>query len=162
MIIIMSRKPIRIISVGKVRTKHWQMACEHYLTRLNHWYTTQETIIQDANSSLSALERSNIECKNIIEKLNPNNVVICLDEGGKSMTSRSFASFFQQQIENANTVPCFIIGGAYGLTDELRKKAKFIISLGAITLPHELARVILLEQLYRAGSIIRNLPYHHD
>jgi 23S rRNA (pseudouridine1915-N3)-methyltransferase len=64
--------------------------------------------------------------------------------------------------EDATKIPCFAIGGPYGLNAAVRRQSRFVLSFGPMTLPHELARILLLEQLYRAGSIERNLPYHHE
>lgn len=84
-----------------------------------------------------------------------------LDEGGDSLSSTELAGLIRHMDTNASGRPCFIIGGAFGLAETLRAEAYRLVSLSRLTLPHELARVLLLEQLYRAESILRNTPYHH-
>jgi 23S rRNA (pseudouridine1915-N3)-methyltransferase len=89
---------------------------------------------------------------------------VVLDERGDAWSSRELAAKLKAWEDGART-PCFIVGGAFGLSDEVRERARAngaLFSLGRITLPHELARVVLLEQLYRAASINKGLPYHHD
>lgn len=85
-------------------------------------------------------------------------VVVC-DEGGESMTSTEFAAWLQRQREAARDV-AFVIGGANGLHDEVKRRASRSLSLAPWTLPHEMARLVLAEQLYRAGTIVRREPYH--
>lgn len=157
----MPLKPLRLIAVGRLRTPHWIGAAEHYVTRNSRWRQFIETDVRDGNASLPILARNAIEGKEILAALNPEDIPICLDEHGKSMTTETFASFLQRLSENASRRPCFIIGGAFGLAPDVLKAAAHVLALGPMTLPHELARVLLLEQIYRAESIIRGLPYHH-
>jgi 23S rRNA (pseudouridine1915-N3)-methyltransferase len=81
------------------------------------------------------------------------------DEGGKGMASRPFAEWLQALREQARDV-AFVIGGAFGLSDEIRKSADRLLALAPWTLPHEIARLVLAEQLYRAGTILKGEPYH--
>jgi 23S rRNA (pseudouridine1915-N3)-methyltransferase len=85
--------------------------------------------------------------------------VVACDERGTAMTSSRFATFLQEARERARDV-AFVIGGAYGLADSLRDGAQTRLALAPWTLPHELARLVLAEQLYRAGTIVRGEPYH--
>ena len=151
---------IRIISVGKLRVPHWKQAAMAYANRLHRGYALAETIIKDGDASLAPGERSAVEATRILQAIKGGEFVICLDETGDALSSETFATLLQNCFEGART-PCFIIGGAYGLTDTVRNKAARIISFGPMTFPHELARVLLLEQLYRADAIIHNRPYHH-
>ena len=93
------------------------------------------------------------EGKRLLEKAK--GYIIALDERGKEMTSREFASFIQK-----HSFITFLIGGANGLPEEVRKKSNFLISLSKMTLQHDIARIVLLEQLYRADQIIKGNPYH--
>ena len=81
------------------------------------------------------------------------------DERGKSLTSSEFAEWMQKQREAARDV-AFLIGGAFGVNDDLRRRAKQLLALAPWTLPHELSRLVLAEQLYRAGTILKGEPYH--
>jgi len=97
-------------------------------------------------------------------RLAPGAVPVILDERGEPWSSRELAAKLKAW-EDAARTPWFLVGGAFGLSDEVRERARVggaMFSLGRITLPHELARVVLLEQLYRAASINKGLPYHHD
>ena len=88
--------------------------------------------------------------------------IICLDERGVTRTSRDFARWLDELSADATRRPCFVVGGPFGLDDAVRARARHMVAFGAQTLPHELARVLLLEQLYRAESLLRNTPYHHE
>lgn len=151
---------IQIIAVGRLREPHWKSAAEAYGKRLRRGYDLVETIIRDGDSSLPGPERSAVEGDRILQALKGTVMPVCLDERGESMTSASFARFLRQAFDTART-PCFVIGGAYGLSDAVRDRAAKLLSFGPMTLPHELARVLLFEQLYRADSIMHGRPYHH-
>ena len=158
----MSLKPLHIISVGRPRASFWRDAAAHYLERISHWRAVKESIVKDADAALPVERRKEEEGKRILATLADGDIVVCLDEKGRSMTSREFSRFLDELSGDANRRPCFIIGGPFGLSDAVRAKARKMISFGPQTLPHELARVVLLEQLYRAESLLRNTPYHHD
>jgi len=157
----MPRRTLRIIAVGDLRTPHWRAAAAHYLERLHHWRSVQEHVVKDADASLSHDERLRLEGERLLRLVGPGDYLICLDERGASMSSQAFAAFLQKISEQAACSPCFMVGGPFGLADTVRSQASLVLSLGAMTLPHELARVVLLEQLYRAEAILRKNPYHH-
>jgi 23S rRNA (pseudouridine1915-N3)-methyltransferase len=94
----------------------------------------------------------------LLERAAGSSIVAC-DVGGRAMTSEEFAGWLQAAREGARDL-CFVIGGAHGLSDAVREQARSTLSLSAFTLPHELARLVLAEQLYRAGTIVRGEPYH--
>lgn len=158
----MSLKPLRLIFVGKPKATHWRDASAHYLERLGRWRTVTETVIRDADPALPTARKIEEEGRRILESLSPQDIPICLDEQGDSMTSRAFSRFVDSISTDATRRPCFIIGGPFGLDKAVRAHARHLLAFGPQTLPHELARVVLLEQLYRAESLIRNTPYHHD
>lgn len=157
----MAGKPLRIVAVGRLRTPHWVEAAAHYLDRLKHWRTMRLQVVKDGDASLPVQERNMLEGQRLLGAFAPNDCIICLDELGRHQTSQEFALFLQRLSEDANKIPCFVIGGAFGLSAPVKAMAQHTISLGPMTLPHELARVVLLEQLYRAEAIIRRVPYHH-
>jgi 23S rRNA (pseudouridine1915-N3)-methyltransferase len=158
----MSLKPLHIIAVGRPRTVFWREASAHYLERLGRWRNLTETFVKDAEASLPSQRKIAEEGKRILEAVTQRDITVCLDEKGKSMASREFSIFLDALSQDATRRPCFIIGGPFGLDDSVRSAACHLISFGPQTLPHELARVVLLEQLYRAESILRNTPYHHE
>jgi 23S rRNA (pseudouridine1915-N3)-methyltransferase len=94
--------------------------------------------------------------------LKPEDWLVCLDENGKSLTSRKLAAFIKDRGNEAVKRLVFLIGGAYGLDESILKKSKFTWSLSALTFPYQLVRLILVEQIYRACTIGRNEKYHHD
>ncbi len=157
----MTLKPLRILAVGRIRTPFWKDAVEHYRTRLVRWRRLVETCIRDADPALPPSERIAQESRNLLAALTPADIPICLDERGRSLSSRAFSQFLSELSEDVNRTPCFIIGGAFGYDDSVRQRAKRLLSFGSLTLPHELARVVLFEQLYRAEALSRNIPYHH-
>ena len=153
---------IKFLWVGKLKEKFFSQACDHYQKKLSRFHKTEEVIIKDAGGKLPSVKKSEDECSRILGKVTPKDMLICLDETGKELTSRELAKELQKWIDMPNVRPCFVIGGPFGLSDEIKSKCKVMISLSRMTLPHELARTMLLEQLYRAASINKGLPYHHD
>ena len=152
---------IHIIAVGRLREPHWKTAAEFYAKRLKRGYDLVETVVRDGDSSLSATDRATVEGDRILQAMKGNLRTVCLDERGEAMTSVQFARFLRQSFDTASP-PCFIVGGAYGLSPAVRDGAAKLMSFGPMTLPHELARVLLLEQLYRADAIMHGRPYHHE
>ena len=157
----MSLKPLRLITVGRPRAGFWRDAAAHYLERLVRWRAVTESVVRDADPALPPERKVQEEGRNILRILTPDDIVICLDERGTSRTSRDFARWLDEMSADATRRPCFVVGGPFGLDETVRTRARHLVAFGPQTLPHELARVLLLEQLYRAESLLRNTPYHH-
>ena len=153
-------KRLHLLAVGKLRAPHWQAAAAWYAQRLARAFSLTERLVKDAGMAAPE-ERARAEGERILAALAPEQYPICLDERGKQFTSPEFAVFLARLYDQAEKIPCFIIGGAFGLAPAVLDTARAVVSLGRITLPHELARVVLLEQLYRVDQIWRNSPYHH-
>lgn len=153
-------KKLNILAVGKLRTPHWQAAADYYTARLRRSFDVTERIVKDADAANTA-ERNRLEGERLLAALSPDLYPLCLDEHGRQFTSPEFAVFLSSIYDRAEKTPCFILGGAFGLDPAVLGKSATAISLGAMTLPHELARVVLLEQLYRVDQIWRKSPYHH-
>lgn len=151
----------RIIAVGKLKTPHWQTAAAHYVKRLARSLRIEETAVKDADPALPLAGRKEQEAERLLKALKPQDCPICLDEYGDMPDSRTFAGLLGR-LHDAGRTPCFIIGGAYGLGESVLAAAEHRISLGPMTFPHELARVMLYEQLYRAEQIRAGTGYHHD
>ena len=158
------KKTASIICVGKMKTPHWQSAAQDYLQRLARSWQIKLITVREARDH-NPEERNRREGAFILEALAQAEMaaalVIALDEGGDVCSSADFAEQLRLCWEKENRMPCFIIGGAYGLCPTVREKARRVLSLGPMTFPHELAQVLLLEQLYRADAILRGAPYHH-
>ncbi len=152
---------IKFIWVGKLKESFFRDAAAHYSKKLGRFHKLEEVIIKDAPGKLPPEEKSLREGKAILEKVGPRDLLICLDEKGKEMTSVQLSKQLQRWDEEPNLTPCFVIGGPFGLSEEVKSAARVKIALSKMTLPHELARTVLLEQLYRAASILRGSPYHH-
>ena len=158
----MSLKPLRIITVGRPHASFWRDAATHYLERLARWRQITDTVIRDSDSALPVARRVEEEGRRILAALGPQDIVVCLDEHGCSMTSKEFSRFLERMSTDGTRSPCFIVGGPFGLHASVRERARYLIAFGPQTFPHELARVVLLEQLYRAETLLRHMPYHHD
>ena len=145
---------IRILTVGKMKNSPLLDQLEEYLKRMNWKVKLQE--IDTPKGATSAQEEPLI-----LKQLKDGELLVALDERGESLTSPDFATKLAKWGQQApgNEVT-FLIGGADGLTEGIRKKAKFLLSFGKQTWPHMLVRVMLMEQVYRAQQIIAGHPYH--
>lgn len=153
---------IGFIWVGKLKEPFSRDGCAHYWKKLSRFFKLDETVIKDAPGKLPPLDKNKKEGEGILSKVKPGDVLIILDEHGDRLTSRQLAKKLRQWTDAPNQRPVFVIGGPFGLSDEVKSAARHSLRLSEMTLPHELARLLLLEQLYRAGTIHKNMPYHHD
>ena len=126
----MSLKPLRIMSVGRPHAPFWKDAAAHYLERLARFRQVTDTVIRDSDPALPVARRVEEEGKRILAALAPQDIVICLDEKGRSMTSREFSRFLEGLSSDATRRPCFIVGGPFGLHDSVREKARHLMALG--------------------------------
>jgi 23S rRNA (pseudouridine1915-N3)-methyltransferase len=153
---------IRCIVVGKLKAPHFRDAVEFYTMRVSRYYPLEIVVLKDAPKALDPAGKASHEGMAILGKLASQDRPICLDERGKTLNSRQFAATMGQWIEDPGSQPCFIIGGAFGLSNAVHGSCTMSLALGPMTMSHELARVVLLEQLYRATAILHGHPYHHD
>ncbi|MBQ4568304.1 MAG: 23S rRNA (pseudouridine(1915)-N(3))-methyltransferase RlmH [Desulfovibrio sp.] len=157
----MSGKAVRLIAVGRLKSAHWKDAASQYLERICRSRPLELTELRDGDAALPVAQRNAQEGKRILEALAPQDVPLVLDERGQELTSTGLAELLRRLDHEAAGRPCFIVGGAWGLDESVRQRARRCLRLSAMTFPHELARVILLEQIYRAECIRRKVPYHH-
>ena len=149
---------IKIITVGTIKEKYLKDAIEEYQKRIKK-YTNIELIEVKDEGLVEESKAIILEAEKIKKHLNSKDYVITMEIEGKQITSEEFAEKLNQiQIENSNIV--FIIGGSYGLSDEIKQMAKFHLSFSKLTVPHQLYRVLLLEQIYRCYKILNNESYH--
>lgn len=153
---------IKCIFVGRLRQPFWLDAAAHYRKRLRPHMRLEEKEVKDGAGKLPPEQRARDEGGRILAAMEPKDVGILLDEKGTAYDSRGLAAFLGPFWEDANQRACFIVGGPYGVDSSVREACRYTVRLGRVTLPHELARVLLLEQLYRAVAIRKGLPYHHD
>ena len=154
---------LTIINIANKMPSWVVEACEDYIKRINHGkYTCRLIEIKsDKNQHRTSLENMHNEADKISQVIPKNSFIIALDERGNSLTSIDFANKLEQiSLNNPNI--CFIIGGADGIHPSLKSRANLMLQLSSFTYPHALVRVIILEQLYRAISILNNHPYHRE
>src|SRR5215468_4069773 len=145
----------KFIWVGKTKDKHWKALEEVYLARLSHFVNCEIAEVKDA-SGPNSIE---IEGNRITALLNQSTVVALLDVKGQALSSQELAARIEKWQTWGPREVTFIVGGAEGVSREVADKADFALSLSFLTFTHEMARVVLLEQLYRAFTIIRGFPY---
>ncbi len=154
---------IHLIYIGKSNKNFYKEAQERFVKRLGHYCQLSITCIPPAKNAhaISATECKKKEETLILDKLGKNQRYYLLDEGGRQYSSVEFASFLERtQLTDSSL--CFVIGGALGVSEAIKKNATQSLALSKMTLPHHLARILFLEQLYRSYSIINNHSYHNE
>jgi 23S rRNA (pseudouridine1915-N3)-methyltransferase len=152
---------VLVASVGAPRDAALASAIHDYETRAaRYWPLEVREARAESGKGASPAAVSTKEGERLLALVPPGALVVACDAGGSTMTSEEFAAWLQRERESASHDVVFVIGGAFGLSDAVRKAARRELSLAPWTLPHELARLVLAEQLYRAGTIRRGEPYH--
>ena len=146
---------IQIISVGKL-DKTIEVLCNKY-TKMLSWNVVHVELPHSKKTQF--LEVKKDETKNIINRLRQDAYVVLLDVAGRQISSEDFSRIFDKQMLASKELD-FVIGGAYGFDQSIYSKIDFRLSLSMMTLPHQMAKLFLIEQIYRAESIIKNHPYH--
>lgn len=149
---------IQIVTIGKKHEAWINEGVERFSGRLNMPFDVKWVILP--NSSFDEPKARQNESDDILKRLDNSNFVILLDERGKNIDSPTLTNLMQNQFVNSKSVT-FIIGGAYGVDDRLRDRADFVWSLSNLVFPHQLVRLILIEQIYRAQEIAKGSNYHH-
>lgn len=151
---------ILIVAVGRLKERHWREAAEEYLKRLKPYATIEMIEIPDRDVSADEPKALKAEAEGILRALPEAAHVVVLEPGGTQRSSEAFAAWMELAgVEGRSTI-AFVVGGAAGLDASVLTRANERFSLGLMTFPHQLARVILLEQVYRSFRIIRGEPYH--
>lgn len=155
---------IVIIAVGKTSTGYVACGVEEFLKRTNRYVPTELLVIPDVKSSkaLSEDAQKQQEGRSIISALQPGDIVTLLDERGKELTSREFSFMIERRMVQGIKRLVFVIGGPYGFSNEVYERADSKLSLSRMTFTHEMVRLFFMEQIYRAMTIMRGEPYHHD
>ena len=155
---------ITLLTVGKTDRDWVRQGLDIYLSRLKHYIPFSLTEIPELKN-VSAFTKEQIKIKEgslILKNIRPNDEVILLDERGKMFTSIEFASLIKDRMDYVSRDIVFVIGGAYGFSEEVYSRANSKISLSKMTFSHQMVRTIFAEQLYRAFTIIKGEPYHHE
>ena len=156
---------IRIFAIGKIKEKYLKEGITEYLLRIRPFTNIEIVEVNDEpivdNPNNADIEKAkNNEGQRILKLLKPNDYLIGLDLGKKQPNSLEFAEFLQEKLVVSGSNLNFVIGGSYGLSDELKKRCNDSISLSNLTFLHQMTRLILLEQIYRAFKINRKETYH--
>lgn len=152
------------MAVGKTTQPIIRQGTDQYLERLRHYLPVETEIIADIKktASLTFDKQKELEGDAILKRIEPGDRLILLDENGREMTSREFASFIEKQMASGVKRLVFAVGGPYGFSPAVYSRADSKLSLSRMTFNHEMVRLFFAEQLYRAQTILRNEPYHHD
>jgi len=149
---------MQIIAVSAKHEDWIVPGLERYQKRLKKPFMVEWVLT--ANSPYSGIRASEDESGRILKLLKPESFVVVLDERGKSLDSKEFSKLILNQVSFGKNI-VFVIGGAYGVSRSLIERADFVLSLSSMVFPHQLVRLILIEQIYRAQTITSNHPYHH-
>lgn len=156
-------KPLRIFWVGKNQHRFIADGVAYYQKLLNPLQPVEIVEIRDAVHSgrdpLSGIKR---EGEALLKRIDGGETVVLLDEKGKQFSTREWAAMMGRLREESGSPVCLIVGGAYGVADAVKLRSNHTVSLSRLTLPHQLARVVLMEQLYRIFSLLNGGAYHHD
>lgn len=147
-----------LVSVGKKHDPALVAAIEDYTSRLQKLADTEWLLLSPSGAQESVARRT--ESAQVLAKVIDSDLVVLLDERGKQLSSEALASHYDAWQQSGRRL-VFVIGGAYGVDDALFKRADFVWSLSQHVFPHQIVRLLLVEQLYRAQMIQRNHPYHH-
>ncbi len=153
-----------LIAIGKTDEEYLEYGIKKYSDRIARYAPFELKILPDVRRGKAIAEdqQKRQEGQMILKELAGGDVLVLMDEGGKELTSRGFADFYQQIANQGAKRLVFVIGGPYGFSDEVYQKANYKVSLSRMTFSHQMVRLIFAEQLYRAHTILRGEPYHHD
>ena len=154
---------IKLLAIGKTDNKQLQALIDDYQKRLGFYVKFEFEIIPDLKKAknLSEEQQKQKEGELILNKLNATDVLILLDENGKELDSVAFSNYLQKHMNSGIKRLVFVIGGPYGFSPDVYKKATGKLSLSKMTFSHQMIRLFVIEQLYRGFTILRNEPYHH-
>lgn len=154
---------VSLWTIGKTNEIYVKEGINDFTKRISRYFPIEWNIIPVPKNAgmLSEMDLKKKEAETILQWLRPEDYLVALDERGKQLSSEGLAKFIQTRSNESVKNIVFLIGGAFGLEDQILAKAKFTWSLSQLTFPHQLVRLILAEQIYRACTIIRNEKYHH-
>jgi 23S rRNA (pseudouridine1915-N3)-methyltransferase len=155
---------IKLLAVGKTDNAALTALIQNYEARLRHYVSFSIDVIPDLKNTknLSELVQKEKEGALILSKISNTDRLFLLDDKGTTMDSVAFSQFLQKQMNSGLKQLVFVVGGPYGFSDKVYKKAQGKISLSKMTFSHQMVRLVAIEQIYRAFTILRNEPYHHQ
>ncbi|HMQ45950.1 MAG TPA: 23S rRNA (pseudouridine(1915)-N(3))-methyltransferase RlmH [Saprospiraceae bacterium] len=154
---------IELWAIGKTNEAYLETGIDIYLKRLKHYLKLEWRTFPDLKNaaSFSADQIKQKEGQLALDQIKSGDFLILLDEKGKSLSSVGFATFLEQQLQMSHKRILFMIGGAYGFSAEVYERANYKLSLSEMTFSHQMVRLFLVEQLYRAMTLLNNEPYHN-
>jgi 23S rRNA (pseudouridine1915-N3)-methyltransferase len=155
---------IKLLAIGKTDNKQLIQLIDEYQKRLKHYIKFEFDIINDIKNAknLSELQQKEKEGELILNKISNTDVLVLLDDKGKQFSSIEFSKYLQKKMNAGIKQLVFVIGGPYGFSEAIYKKAKEQLSLSKMTFSHQMIRLFIVEQIYRGYTILRNEPYHHE
>lgn len=152
-----------LLLIGKTQNKHFVAGINDYAERISHYMPFSITTIPELKNTknLSEQQQKEQEGELIMKQLQPSDTVVLLDEHGKEYRSIEFASWLEKKQLNARRL-VFIIGGPYGFSQHVYTRANEMVSLSQMTFSHQMVRLVFTEQIYRACTILKGEPYHHE
>lgn len=155
---------IKLLAIGKTDDKNLLTLIEQYQKRLSFYVKFDLEIIPDIKNvkNLSESQQKEKEGELVLSKITPTDELILLDENGKTFSSVGFSDYLQKKMNSGIKTLVFVIGGPYGFSDSVYQKANGKVSLSEMTFSHQMVRLFVVEQIYRAFTILRNEPYHHQ
>jgi 23S rRNA (pseudouridine1915-N3)-methyltransferase len=155
---------VTLLEVGKTEADYLKKGIDIYLKRIAHYISFNEVVIPSLKKtgSLSETQQKQKEGELILNQLNSTDELILLDEKGEQFSSVTFAKFIEKKMVDGNRNIVFVIGGPYGFSTEVYARSRSKISLSEMTFSHQMVRLIFVEQFYRAMTILKGEPYHHQ
>lgn len=155
---------LRLIAIGRTTSPHLRNEIEEYVNRMQHYVRFEFLEIPDVKISkgMDAEQVRQKEGHALMKGIDEGAHVVLLDERGKTFSSVKFAEHLQKRFNSGGKSIVFVIGGPYGFSPQLKERSNEKLSLSPMTFSHQMVRLIAAEQLYRAMTILRNEPYHHD
>lgn len=156
---------IRIVSVGKMKEKYWRDAAAEYARRLGRYCSLEQFEVADESTPQEPSERERElilqkEGERILRHIPDGSFCIALVIEGRSFSSEAFSDYLKERMDRGGSDLTFVIGGSLGLSGQVRKRADLQLSFSEFTFPHQMMRVVLLEQIYRSFRIMNHEPYH--
>lgn len=155
---------IALVVIGKTDANYFMQAINEYTNRLIHYIPFEMVVIPDIKNvkNLSEPQQKEKEGELILKTVQPGDHLVLLDEKGKDFTSMQFSVYIEKKMHTVNKRLVFVVGGPYGFSEAVYKAASEKISLSKMTFSHQMIRLIFVEQIYRAMTILNNEPYHHE
>lgn len=155
---------IELIVIGKTSARYLQEGIDNYVKRIGHYVPFSMTCLPDIKMTkgMTPERQKELEGEAVLEMLQPGDFLVLLDERGKELTSREFSTYIERKMLTLPKRLVFLVGGPYGFSQSVYSRADDKLSLSRMTFSHEMVRLFFAEQIYRAMTILRGEPYHHD